>query len=266
MFEIFQYSFMVRAFLAGLAISIIAPLIGTFLVARRYSLIADTMGHIALAGVAIGLFLGVSPLLSALVTAVVAALLIDRLRSGGRISGESALALFLSGGLALAVVLISLAHGFTVDLFSYLFGSITTVAKGDLVIMGVLGGTVITVVWIFYKELFYVSFDEDSAKVSGVPTLFINVLLVVLTAITVALSIRIVGTLLIGALMVIPVVTASQIARSFRQTLGISVALSVFTVSFGLVLSYYANLAAGGTIVLVSLVLFGIILAFKRTS
>lgn len=258
MFEIFNYSFMVRAFIAGTIIGVVAPLIGTFLVARRYSLIADTLGHISLAGVAIGLLLNINPLVSALVLAVLVSLVIDKMRSNKLVSGESALAMMLSGGLALAIVLISFARGFNVDLFSYLFGSITTVTVADLYLIVPLGLIIATIVIFYYKQFLYISFDEDGARLSGINVPAHNILLMVLTAIIVSLSIRIVGSLLIGALIVIPVVTAGQVSRSFKTSIILSVIFSVFSVLTGLFVSYYFNLAAGGTIVLTALIIFGI--------
>ena len=256
--EIFHYSFMVRAFIAGSVIGIIAPLIGSFLVTRRYALMADSLAHISLAGIAVGLLIGVYPVYTALLVTIVSAIIIEWLRSERKISGEIALAMFLSGGLAVAIVLISLAHGFNVDLFSYLFGSITTVRNIDLWVMGILGLTVMLTVYFFYEEFLYISFSEEAAKVSGIPVRMLNIVLVVLTAITVSLSMRIVGLLLIGALMVIPVVTAMQIAKSFIQTILYAACFGIISVLSGLFISYYADLAAGGTIVVVSLILFGL--------
>jgi len=258
MLEIFQYSFMVRAFIAGTVIGIIAPMIGTFLVTRRYALMADSLSHIALSGIAIGLLSGIYPVYTALLVTVVAAVFIEYLRAKRGLSGDVALAMFLYGGLALAVILISLARGFNTGLFSYLFGSITTVRAVDLWVISSLGLATIIVVYFLYDEFLYVSFNEEAAKVSGIPVSILNSVLVVLTAITVSLSMRIVGLLLIGALMVIPVVAAMQIARSFIKTLVYAVGFGVISVMLGLFISYYLNLAAGGTIVAISLGLFGI--------
>jgi zinc transport system permease protein len=254
--DIFTYSFMQRAFLAGLAIGVIAPMIGSFLVAKRYSLIADSLAHVSLAGVGIGLLLGASPVLGALVIAIIAAFLIERLRSRGRLSGEVALAMFMSSGLAIAVVLIGVAKKVDVDLFSFLFGSITTVRPLDLWIILPLAAAVFILITALYKELAYVSFDEEQARVSGLPTAVLNHALVILTAVTVVVSLRIVGGLLIGALMVIPVAAAMQLARSLRQTLSLAVSFGVISVTLGLFASYYLNLAAGGTIVVVALLIF----------
>lgn len=264
MFDLFQYSFMVRGFEAGIIIAIIAPLIGIFLVLRRYSLIADTLSHVSLAGVAIGLLLKINPLITAIIASVASSIAIERLRISKRIFGESALSIFLSGSLALAIVLIGLAHGFGVDLFSYLFGSITTVKQFDVYVIAVLGVLVIAAIIAFYKELFYVTIDEEAAKVSGIPTKFINLLLIILSAFTVALSIPIVGVLLISALIVIPVVTALQLKTSFKKTIIIAEFFSIFSVVVGIIVSFYLNLSPGGTIVLLAIAIFIITLFLKR--
>jgi zinc transport system permease protein len=265
MFEIFTYSFMIRAFLAGLMIAVIAPLIGNFLVVRRFSLIADTLSHIALSGVAIGLLLHTQPLITTIVVTIIASIAIEKLRSSKNIPGEAVLAMFLPGGLALSIVLINVANGFNANLFSYLFGSITTVQDSDLWLTLGLGILTVSTVIVFYKKLLYSSFDEESAKVSGISVGKINTLLVVLTAITVSLSMRVVGILLIGALMVIPAITGMQIAKSFRQGIYYSLLFAIIAVVVGLYLSYYLNLPAGGAIVLLSLGIFGVVALFKRT-
>lgn len=256
---------MVRGFEAGIIIAIIAPLIGIFLVLRRYSLIADTLSHVSLAGVAIGLLLKINPLITAVIAAVVSSIAIERLRISKRIFGESALSIFLSGSLALAIVLIGLAGGFGVDLFSYLFGSITTVKQIDVYIIAVLGILVIAAVIAFYKELVYVTVDEEAAKLSGVPTKFINILLIVLSAFTVALSIPIVGVLLISALVVIPVVSALQLKKSFLTTILYAEGFSLFSVIAGIISSFYLNIPAGGAIVLIALAIFISTLFLKRS-
>jgi zinc transport system permease protein len=264
MLDIFQYSFMIRAFIAGGIIGVIAPVIGTFLVAKRYSLMADSLAHVSLAGVALGLLLGIYPVYSAIFVTVLTAIVIEKLRTERGISGEIALAMFLSGGLAVAIVLIGLGKGFSVDLFSYLFGSITTVKVNDLWVIGGLGIIVLSSVTLLYKELVYLSFDEEAAKVSGVPTSLFNMVLMVLTALTVSLAMRVVGVLLIGALMVIPVVTAMQLRQSFLRTIITSIIFSLAAVVGGLFLSYYFNLASGGAIVVLALVVFLMTTVFKK--
>ncbi|MHB1118265.1 MAG: metal ABC transporter permease [Minisyncoccota bacterium] len=266
MFEIFQYAFMVRSFEAGLAIGIVAPLIGMFLVVRRYSLLADTLAHVSLAGVATGLLFQVNPIFSAIALSLLASLGIEQLRTSRRMFGESVLALFLSGSLAVAVIVISLAKGFNASLFSYLFGSISTVTPTDLWVTLALAVVVLFAVWLFYKELFFVSFDQELAEASGTPVKMLNLLIVMLAAIAVALSIRIVGALLIGALMVIPVISAMQYSKGFRTTLFLAVAFSLISVIVGLFAAYYFDLASGGAIVLITLFIFGLSVAVTKKS
>ncbi len=255
---------MVRAFEAGIAIGIVAPLIGMFLVVRRYSLMADTLAHVSFAGVAIGLLLKINPVFSAIGLSVLAGVGIEALRNSRRIFGESVLALFLSGSLAIAVIILSLSNGFNANLFSYLFGSISTVSKTDMWVTIALAVVVLLDVVFLYKELFFASFDAEIAEVSGLPVKTINFMVVMLAAVSVAISIRIVGVLLIGALMVIPVIAAMQYGRGFRFTLILSVIFSLVSVIVGLFASYYYNLASGGAIVLVALVIFLLSLALGR--
>jgi zinc transport system permease protein len=264
MLDIFSYGFMLRAFAAGITIGLVAPLIGCFLVAKRYSLIADSLAHVSLAGVAVGVVLIINPIVSALAVAILVAFLIEKLRAGRMLTGEVALAMFLSSGLAVAVVLIGLAKNVHVDLFSFLFGSITTVTVGDLWIILPLGAVILAFVGLLYKELAYLAFDDESARVSGLPVRFLNQALVILAAVTVVLSLRIVGGLLIGALMVIPVATAMQVSRSFKHTVFTSMVLGLVSVIAGLFASFYLSTAAGGTIVLISLLLFVLTVAWKR--
>jgi zinc transport system permease protein len=254
--ELWQYDFVVRGLITGVIVAVIAPLIGIFLVLRRYSLIADTLAHVSLAGIAAGLWLRLDPIYTAFIVTIASSLGIERLRVSKRVYGESALALFLSGGLAIAIVILSLAGGFNTNLFNYLFGSLVTVSAHDIYVILVVAAVVILCLALFYKELVYISFDEESAQVSGLPTRFLNSLLIVLAALTVTLAIPIVGILLISSLMVIPVITALQYQTGFKKTILIAEAVSVLSVLAGIVVSFYANLATGGTIVLIMLACF----------
>lgn len=262
--NIFQYGFIVRGFEAGLIVACVAPLIGMFLVLRRYSLIADTLSHVSLAGIALGFLFNINPLLTALGATLFASLGIERLRDSKRVYGESALALFLSGSLALAVVLLSLSNGFNASLFNYLFGSIVTVTANDVLIIGIVSTLVIIALFAFFKPLLFVTFDEEVARVSGMPTRRLNLMLILLTALTVSVSIPIVGILLIAALMVIPVVAALQWKQSFIKTIIIAEGISIVSVLSGIVASFYINLATGGTIVLIMLVAFVTSLLMNR--
>lgn len=262
--EIFELEFMQRAFAAGLLISVIVPLIGVFLVVRRYALMADTLAHVSLLGVAVGILTNSHPVVSATVASAVAAVAIERLRGIKSLFAESVLAIFLSGSLAVAVVIISLAGGLNVDLLSYLFGSISTISPTDLYMLAAVSVAVVLAITLLYKEFFLVSFDEEFAEAGGVRARNLNLLIVVLAAVTIALSMRIVGILLIGALMVIPVVSAKQFSLSFRNTIFLSIAFSFVSVASGLILSYYLDLASGGTVVLVALFIFLLAFIIKR--
>lgn len=255
-FEMFQFDFIVRAFEAGLMLSVIAPLIGVFLVVRRYSLLADALSHVSLLGVAIGFLLKLNPVLTALFVSGGAAFGIERLRQKRKMFGESVLAVFLSGSLAIAVVLIGMAKGFNVNLLNFLFGSLSTVRTSDLVLIALLGVATVAFCVVFYRQLFLISLDEDLAKASGVPVNGLNIALVVLAAFTVALAMQMVGVLLVGALMVMPVLSAMQVARSFLQTFVFALFFSVLSVVTGLFLSYFLDIASGGAIVLVTLGFF----------
>lgn len=263
MTNLFEYSFIIRGFEAGIIIALIAPLIGIFLVLRRYSLMADTLAHTSLVGIALGLLTGMSPLVAAVLTATASSIVIERLRHSKRIYGESALALFLSGSLALAIILINLGNGFKANLFSYLFGSIVTVQQSDLTVIAILGIVVVAGLVGFYKELVYISFDEESAQVSGIRTRWINQLLIILAAVTIAIAIPIVGILLISALIVIPVVTALQLKKSFKLTLLWAELFSVAAVVLGIIAAFYLHISAGAAIILVALALFISVFFFK---
>lgn len=256
MFEIFQFDFMIRAFIAGSVIAIIAPLVGMFLVVRRYSLIADTLAHITFLGVVIGFISGLPPLLTALGTSLVSVFGIERLRLTQKFPSDALLSLFLSGSLAIATVLISMHHGFNLNLFSFLFGSITTVSQGDILTILILGVLVTGVIVVFYKELFFVSFNEELAQASGVQTRVFSLLIVALAACTVVVSIKIVGALLIGALMVIPVLAAISYGLGFRRTMLLATCFSIVSVIMGIFASYYFGLSSGGTIVVIAIIIF----------
>lgn len=254
--NLFQYDFVVRGLIAGIIIAVVAPIVGIFLVLRRYSLIADTLSHVSLAGIAIGFLLNINPLFAATGATITASVFIEKLRNSKKIYGESALALFLSGSLALAVVLIGLSHGFNATLFNYLFGSIVSVTTTDIITVLGLAVVVTIVVKIFYQKLLYLTFDQEAAQVAGINVNLINTIFAILAAATISLSIPIVGVLLISALLVIPILTAMQFKKNFLPTIIIAQLISIFSVLLGVIISFYFNLATGGTIVLITVVIF----------
>lgn len=253
--EIFQYSFMVRALVAGLLVALTIPVMGSFLVARRYSLIADSLAHVSLAGIGAGLLLGFAPVAVAVPVTVLGAILLEWLRQKRQMSGEISLAILMSGGLALAVVFANLAHGANVDFTSYLFGSITTTNTSDLIVLAVAALAILILICVNYRAFLHIAFDEDSARIAGYRVQTLNYILAALTAVIAVLSLRIVGGLLISALLVIPVVTASRFAKSFMQTIMLAIGVAVVAVTSGLAVAFYAGIAAGGAIVLAAITL-----------
>lgn len=252
-----RYDFMRRALLAAVLIGFCAPAVGTYLVQRRLALIGDGLGHVALTGVALALLTGTAPVLLALVAAAVGAAVIELVRARGRTSGDVALAILFYGGIAGGVVLMSKsAEGTPANLNAYLFGAITTTTGGDLAIFAVLTALVLAVTIGLSRELFAVSHDEEYAAASGLPVLGLNMLLAVVTAVTVVVSMRVVGLLLISALMVVPVATASVLTHSFRDTFVLSVVIGVGVAVGGVALSFEADTPSGGTIVLLAIALF----------
>jgi zinc transport system permease protein len=258
--------FMRLAFGAAAIVGVLAPAVGYFLVQRRQSLFGDGIGHVAFAGVAAGILLDVSPVLAALVFAVLGGIAIELLRSRGGAAGDQALALVFYTGIAVGVVLVAQAGALNVDLFQYLFGSILTVTRTDLVTIAVLGAFGLATIALLYRAFAAVVIDEEGARVAGVPIGSLNVALAALTAVTVALSMRVVGILLVAALMVLPVSTAGRLAWSMRSTLLLSTAIGLGSALAGLTISYYADLPPGGTIVLVAAAAYLVALAVTAAS
>ncbi len=258
--EFLSYEFMQRALLAALLVGLTAPTVGVYLVQRRLALIGDGLGHVALAGVAIGVLTSQAPVLIALIFAVGGALALELIRARGRTSGDVALAIMFYGGIAGGVVIISQAPGGTPgNLNAFLFGAITTTTGADVAVFALLCGVVLLVTLGLSRYLFAVSNDEEYALASGLPVLRLNLLLVVVTAMTVVVSMRVIGLLLISALMILPIAAAQLIASSFRQTVAIGVGIGVVVSVSGVTLSYYADTPSGGTIVLLAIGVFSVV-------
>jgi zinc transport system permease protein len=253
----FDRTYMQLALLAGIVVGATAPLIGVFLVQKGLSLMGDGIGHVAVAGIGASLLLDTSPTWTALVVAVAAALVIEFLRTRGSATGDLALALVFYGGIAAGVVLASRSATNT-NLQPYLFGSILTATADDVWTVIGLGAVIAIAIAFTGRALLAVVLDEDSARVAGIPARTLNTMLAVLTAVTVVMAMRIVGVLLIAALMVLPVATSRLLARSFRATLVGAVAVGVVSAVVGLFAARQWALAAGGAIVLVAAALFAL--------
>jgi len=239
-------------------VAILAPAFGLFIVLRRLSLIADTLSHVALMGVAIGFVTSIYPTFIALIATTSSAAGIEQLRSRGRLPGDAALAIFLYSSLAIAVIVISKSSGFNADLFGYLFGTVLSINDRDLWLIGILLLVVIVFVASFYAELTQSAFDQDLAHVSGVRVTATNLALAILTGATVTASMRVVGVLMVGALIVIPVLAALRLARGFRTALLLAIGFGLLSVWVGLAVAFYADLAAGGSIVLTTVAMFAL--------
>ncbi|MCG8516271.1 MAG: metal ABC transporter permease [Halanaerobiales bacterium] len=263
MSEMLTYSFMQRAFIVGNVIAVIAPLIGVFLIMKRLALIGNTISHVALAGVALGMILGIYPVYMALLISVIAALGIERMRKSYQDYAELSLSIILATGLGMATILISLAPN-SAGIMSYLFGSITLVTRQDLSIVIPLGIIIILVVFKYYYGLFYLSFNEEDARLSGIPVRFLNIVFILIISLTIALSMRIIGGLLIASLISIPVATALQLARSFKGTIIYSIFFAVVSVNSGLTFSFYYDLAPGGTIIITGVAILVLVIGLQK--
>ena len=262
-FEILQFGFIQRALISGIAVAVTCSVIGLFLVLRRQSLYGDALSHVAFGGIAIGLFTNIYPLWTAFAVSILASVGITKLRESTKISGDSAVAVLLSAGLAIGVVLIGLSGGFSLDLYSFLFGSILLISNNDQMTILVLSLIVLTIMYKMSRKLMYIAFDEEQARVGGIDVTKLNYLFIVLAAVTVISSVRLVGVLLISSLIVIPNITAMMFGKGFKKTLLISISTAGLSVIAGIITSYVMNIAPGGTIVIISVGIFLAVISLK---
>lgn len=251
-FEIFSYAFMQKGLIAGSAIAIICSLMGTFLVLRRYSLFGDALSHMAFGGISVGLFSGIYPLWTAYAVSILGALGMTKLRKSTKISGDAAIAVLLVSGFGIGVLLISATGGFSVDLFSFLFGSILLLNNNDMILILAVSFGVIGSIVVLRKQLLHFTFDEEQARVSGLNVDKLNYVFVIIAGVTVITSMRLVGILLISALIVLPNITSMMYGKGFKHTVLISIGISVFSVVSGIIMSYYFDLAPSGAIVMIT--------------
>ncbi|MGZ6276436.1 MAG: metal ABC transporter permease [Syntrophales bacterium] len=262
--EFFRYGFLQRALIAGSFIGILCSTLGVFLVLRRFSLIGDGLAHATFGSVALALLLKMSPLYVSIPIVMICSVGILRLTDRARLYGDAAIGIVSSLGIAAGVMLSSIAGGFNIDLFSYLFGSILSISETEVFISIGLSVFVILMIIFYYNELMSITFDEDSAKASGIKTESINTMFVLLTAVTVVLSMKVVGIMLISALLIFPTVTALQIARSFKAVMLIASLSAMISVVSGIVVSFSLDLPTGATIVLINFIFFLTGLAYRR--
>ncbi|MFB5662073.1 metal ABC transporter permease [Alteribacillus sp. HJP-4] len=275
MIDVFlQYDFLQNALLVGLMVGFLGPVLGVFILVRRLALITDALSHITLTGIAFHLYLSQSagllqtmnPLYMGMVFSAGGAVFMERLRNVYSSYKELAIPIAMSGGIGLGVVFISLADGFNNDLFNYLFGSVIAVTENDLITIAAVTVIVVFVLILLYKELLFLSFDEEQAKVSGLSARWINFVFIIMTALVIAASMRIVGILLVSSLMTLPSAAAVQLAKSFRQMFIYSVLFGEISILVGLVSAYHLNLAPGGMIVMTSLLILLLTIAVRKAA
>lgn len=256
MFSLFQYEFMQRAFFAIVAMSLFAPLLGVFLVLRRQSLMSDTLSHVSLAGVAFGLFIGISPNFSTIVVVILAAVLLEYLRTLYRNFLEVATAILMSLGLSLALIFANTGRGKGINLDQYLFGSIVTVSQTQVILLAILAAVVLVVFVLFMRPMYVMTFDEDTAFVDGLPVRLMSTLFNVVTGVAIALMIPVAGALLVSAIMVMPASIAMRVGLTFKRVLALSVIIDFIGMLAGLVISYESGAPASATITLVFVFVF----------
>jgi len=262
--EMMQYGFMQRAIIVGVLIAICGSMLGIFLVLKKFSMIGDGLAHVSFATVAIALLLNTSPLYISIPVVITASLFILKLNEKANLHGDAAIGLVSSFSVALGILITSVSQGFNVDLFSFLFGSILVISEMDVILSLILAIIVVSTVILYYNDLFAITHDEAFASVMGINTKYMNALIATLTAITIVLGIRVVGTMLISSMIIFPTVTALQISRSFKSTIILSSVISVAAVLIGVVGSYVLNLPSGASIVMVNAVFFVLAFTFKR--
>jgi zinc transport system permease protein len=270
--HIFQYEFLQNSFLTGMLIGIIAPLLGVFIVVRKLSLIADALSHISLSGIAATMLATtyspilstISPLYGGMLFSVIGALSIEKLRSVYKHFEELAIPIIMSIGIGLGVIFISLADGFNQDLFGYLFGSVSAVGRTDLFSIFIIGLLVVLTIFFVFKELFLLAFDEEFGKAQGIRSSTVHFIFIILVALVIAISIRIVGVLLVSSLMTLPVAASMRVSKSFKQTIIFSIIFGEVAVVGGLISAFYLDLAPGGTIVCILAIILIITILFTK--
>lgn len=258
------YGFLQRALLAGIFVALVCAVLGVFLILRRDAMIGHGLAHVMFAGVALGLLLNLMPLLVALIVGTLAALVIMKLKEKAGVYGDTAIAVLSSVGFAVGILLVSFSNKFNVDLFSYLFGDILAIDATEVWLSVALAFVALLIITFAYHRFMYMTFDRESAQASGIRVERLDMLLTVLTAITVVLGMKVVGILLVSALLVIPSAAGLQLAHSFKQAMFLSLVVAVMSVIIGLVLAFYLDFPASGTIVLLSAIFFFLFFLFKR--
>jgi len=264
MIEIFNLEFMRNAFIAGIMLSPVLAVVSFFVVLRRLSFVGVGVAHSAFGGIALGVLLGISPTLTAIAFAIAVSNAIGYIGRHGKLSADTAIGIFFAFAMALGVIFIGMSDQYNVDLFGYLFGNILAITSKDLIIIALLGGFVLISIFLLFKELLFVSFDREVALVSGMPAAFLDHFFLTILAMSVVISMKIIGIILVSALLVIPGAAASQITDRYIPMIAIAIAVALISTVGGLLFSYYADLASGATIVILSAIIFFILFIVGR--
>ncbi len=264
--DFLQYAFIQRAFLAGSFVGLACAALGIFLVLRKMSLVGDGLSHVSFGAIALGLFFGIYPFYVAVPVVIIGSFLILKITERAKVYGDAAIGIVSAVGIAGGVILSSAAGGFNVDLFSYLFGDILSISQIEVILSVLLSFAVLAIIYFYYWDLFSATFDEEYAKTTGIKTDFINLLLTFLTALTVVLSVKVAGVMLVSALLILPAVTALQLAKGFRTAIFFGCVISLLSVITGITFSFFLDLPTGATIVIVNAGLFALALLYKKIS
>lgn len=254
--ELFSYAFIVRAIIVGILISVCSSLLGVPLVLKRYSMIGDGLSHVGFGALAVASALNTAPLKVAIPIVVFSAFLLLRINNSGKIKGDSAIAIISTSSLAAGVIILSLTNGMNTDVYNYMFGSILSMSNEDVVLSIILSSFVLILFVLFYNQIFSVTFDETFAKATGIKADIYNLILAVLTAVSVVLGMRMMGAMLISALIIFPAVTSMTVAKTYKSVTILSVIISVFCLLTGIVISYIYSLPTGASIVIVNFILY----------
>ncbi|MCL2641912.1 MAG: metal ABC transporter permease [Candidatus Bathyarchaeota archaeon] len=264
MLHLFEYQFFQNALLGGIIVAIVCGLVGLFLILKKEAMIGDGLSHTAFGGIAIGLLLGINPLITALLTSILAVFTISYMRRKKIATSDSAVAIMLALGFSTGLIIVSIAGGFNIELFNYLFGSILTITLSDLLLVSALSTIVLTFIGFYRRELLSMIFDEEDSKIRGIPTNRLTIIFDLLTAITIVLSIKVIGTILVVALLVIPGLCALKLNLSFKKTLLTTILFSTISTTTGIMVSAIFNIVTAGIIVLVLVTFFIITLIYKK--
>jgi zinc transport system permease protein len=264
MFEIISSSFMQKAFIVGITVSLISGIVSVFVVLRKMSFIGAGISHAAFGGVAVGFFIGVNPVITAIIYSIAVALGIELVSRKGKVSEDASIGIFFASSIALGIVLISLSKEYTVDLFGYLFGNILAITDGEAVLSLMVAAIVITVILLFLKEIFITTYNEEIARVSGISVRAVNTMFLIVLSTSIVICIKIVGIVLVSALLVIPGATAQLFAKNLYLMIATSCGIAVISTVLGLIISYEFDIAPGGSIVLTATAIFLLTLLVKK--